>query len=432
MSPREVEGLQSLAMAHGGSLSINPQTGLPEASFLSAILPTVGGMALSPFMGPLGAGLLMGGLTALTTGDIGKGLMAGFGGFSGAGLGQSLTNLAKGAGGIPAGAGSGIAESLPAGGVGNLSMFTNPQATSVMGGVGDVAQFGSAGQYAQNVADLTKAVPGPNFSQIAGATQGTGGYSGLPDLTKSFGGTGGTYGDIAEGASKLASDPMGQWEKFTTPIDKGGAGGSAMQLISPVSSIAMDYLQPQIPKPYVDPDTGKWRGDEGQLNLSDKWKTNLVLPTYAAEGGYIDGYAVGGVVSNAPVGGGISGLYSQPDGNLNNNISQDGYGIGRLANLAKEQSLDQAKIYGYKVGGYLDGAGDGMSDSIPATIEDRQPARLADGEFVVPADVVSHLGNGSSKAGSKRLYAMLDKVRKARTGHTKQGKQIKPEKYMPA
>jgi hypothetical protein len=83
-------------------------------------------------------------------------------------------------------------------------------------------------------------------------------------------------------------------------------------------------------------------------------------------------------------------------------------------------------------GGYLDGAGDGMSDSIPATIEGKQPARLADGEFVVPADVVSHIGNGSSKAGSQRLYSMLDKVRKARTGHTKQGKQINPSKYMPA
>jgi hypothetical protein len=83
-------------------------------------------------------------------------------------------------------------------------------------------------------------------------------------------------------------------------------------------------------------------------------------------------------------------------------------------------------------GGYLNGDGDGMSDSIPATIEGKQPARLADGEFVVPADVVSHIGNGSSKAGSKRLYAMLDKVRHARTGNKKQGKQIKPEKYMPA
>ena len=83
-------------------------------------------------------------------------------------------------------------------------------------------------------------------------------------------------------------------------------------------------------------------------------------------------------------------------------------------------------------GGYLNGQGDGMSDSIPATIEGKQPARLADGEFVVPADVVSHIGNGSSKAGSKRLYAMLDKVRHARTGNKKQGKQINPNKYMPA
>jgi hypothetical protein len=88
--------------------------------------------------------------------------------------------------------------------------------------------------------------------------------------------------------------------------------------------------------------------------------------------------------------------------------------------------------YALAHGGYLDGQGDGMSDSIPATIEGKQPARLADGEFVVPADVVSHIGNGSSKAGSKRLYKMLDKVRHARTGNKKQGKQINPNKYMPA
>jgi hypothetical protein len=73
-----------------------------------------------------------------------------------------------------------------------------------------------------------------------------------------------------------------------------------------------------------------------------------------------------------------------------------------------------------------------MSDSIKATINDSQPARLADGEFVIPADVVSHLGNGSSKAGAKQLYSMMDKVRKARTGNPKQGKQINPRKYMPA
>jgi hypothetical protein len=73
-----------------------------------------------------------------------------------------------------------------------------------------------------------------------------------------------------------------------------------------------------------------------------------------------------------------------------------------------------------------------MSDSIHATIADRQPARLADGEFVVPADVVSHLGNGSTDAGAKHLYSMMDKVRKARTGTKKQGRQIRAGGYIPA
>jgi hypothetical protein len=83
-------------------------------------------------------------------------------------------------------------------------------------------------------------------------------------------------------------------------------------------------------------------------------------------------------------------------------------------------------------GRYLNGDSDGMADKIPATIEDKQPARLSHGEFVVPADVVSHLGNGNSEAGAQRLYSMMDKIRKARTGTTKQGKQINPNKYLPA
>jgi hypothetical protein len=92
-----------------------------------------------------------------------------------------------------------------------------------------------------------------------------------------------------------------------------------------------------------------------------------------------------------------------------------------------------ASLGGYSDGGrMLKGPGDGMSDSIPATIAGKRPARLATDEFVVPADVVSHLGNGSSDAGAKQLYAMMDKVRQARTGHKKQGREINPNKYMPA
>jgi hypothetical protein len=101
---------------------------------------------------------------------------------------------------------------------------------------------------------------------------------------------------------------------------------------------------------------------------------------------------------------------------------------------AASGGIMQSSLGGYAAGGnprLLKGPGDGMSDNIPATINRRQPARLADGEFVIPADVVSHLGNGSTEAGAKQLHAMMNKVRKARTGNPKQGKQIKPQKYMP-
>jgi hypothetical protein len=81
---------------------------------------------------------------------------------------------------------------------------------------------------------------------------------------------------------------------------------------------------------------------------------------------------------------------------------------------------------------YLRGGGDGMSDSIKASIEGKQEARLADGEFVVPADVVSHLGNGSSNAGAKKLYSMMDRVRRSRTGKTRQAPEVNTRRLMPA
>jgi hypothetical protein len=91
-----------------------------------------------------------------------------------------------------------------------------------------------------------------------------------------------------------------------------------------------------------------------------------------------------------------------------------------------------SSLGGYSDGGrLLKGPGDGMSDNIPAKIGNRQPARLADGEFVVPADVVSHLGNGSTDAGAKHLYKMMDQIRQARTGRKSQGKKINADKYLP-
>jgi hypothetical protein len=117
--------------------------------------------------------------------------------------------------------------------------------------------------------------------------------------------------------------------------------------------------------------------------------------------------------------------------------------VGGYDRMVGEQPMYQALAKGgiSDLGGYSDfarggrmlkGPGDGMSDSIPASIAGKRPARLARDEFVVPADVVSGLGNGSSDAGAKHLYAMMDRVRQARTGSKKQGKEINARRFVPA
>jgi hypothetical protein len=119
----------------------------------------------------------------------------------------------------------------------------------------------------------------------------------------------------------------------------------------------------------------------------------------------------------SPAGGGTAAAATpRPASSVIQDLPVPTYAGGGLAGMAK--------------GRYLGGATDGMADKIPARIGGKQEARLSHGEFVIPADVVSHLGNGNSEAGAKRLYAMMDKVRTARTGTKKQGKQINPDKFL--
>jgi hypothetical protein len=116
--------------------------------------------------------------------------------------------------------------------------------------------------------------------------------------------------------------------------------------------------------------------------------------------------------------------------------------IRKTTNLAEGGMANEYATGGLSdLGGYSDGGrllrgpGDGVSDSIPATIGHKQPARLADGEFVVPARIVSEIGNGSTEAGARKLYAMMDRVQKARSqtvGKGKVAKNTRAEKYLPA
>jgi hypothetical protein len=142
-------------------------------------------------------------------------------------------------------------------------------------------------------------------------------------------------------------------------------------------------------------------------------------------GGGFGGDSAGASSSGATGGGG--GMSNSGEGG--GSPGEGGWAQGGIASLAQG---GQSHLGDYSDGGrLLRGPGDGVSDSIPASIGDKRPARLADGEFVVSADVVSGLGNGSTEAGARKLYAMMDRVRKARTGTKKMGKTVNPDKLIP-
>ena len=163
-----------------------------------------------------------------------------------------------------------------------------------------------------------------------------------------------------------------------------------------------------------------------QESLRDRFGSSLFIPFLDNNGSNLElygfGYAEGGQAKSREVRKKINRMddpyaftgYQRGEGLYES--AQKNFAGGGLNNVPR----------------FLSGGGDGMSDSIPATINDRQPARLADGEFVIPADVVSHLGNGSSKAGAKQLYAMMDRIRAQRTGKKKQAPAVNPRKVMPA
>ena len=174
-------------------------------------------------------------------------------------------------------------------------------------------------------------------------------------------------------------------------------------------------------------------------------------PYKAAEGGLM-GLAVGGPVETMSAMNAIGGNMMYPQSQLQtpmysnpmmqrpepvNIISPSGdAGVGAYSGEPRFAGGGVSDLGGYSDGGrLLKGPGDGVSDSIPAVIGERQPARLADGEFVVPARIVSELGNGSTEAGARKLYAMMDRVQKARrktVGKSKVAANTKADKYLPA
>lgn len=419
MTPKEVSGLQALAMAHGGSLTVNPDTGLPEAGFLSSLLPTIIGAGLTIASGgalsPLTAGLITGAGYGLATGNLGKGLMAGLGAYGGAGLGAGL----MGAGADAAMAGV-AAPSLTADAAANAAALQSyvPQVQA--------AQAAAAASPWSTAAQGLQAL-----GTEGGRAAFMGGMSAVP------------YSGMASGATLLGA---------LTPEKMRLGGGNQKALIRPYQ-----YERTQRPDAY-EPSPTVYSGqpfDSSEKRYFDE--RFIALPAYSAPGpeyaaGGLTALATGGSIENMSALNSVGQNLSYPQADINTNIySNPTIQRPEAVNVISPSSDAAVNSYtgemrladgglshlgDYSDGGrLLKGPGDGVSDSIPAVIGAKRPARLADGEFVIPARIVSELGNGSTDAGARKLYAMMDRVQNARkksVGKERVAVDSKAEKALPA
>jgi hypothetical protein len=454
MTKGEVAGLQQLAMAAGGSLTINPDTGLPEASFLRQILPTVIGLGLAPFTGGLSAAMIGAGTGALLNPEdrLGGAFMGGLGAFGGHGIGAGLS-AAGGAGAVGA----------AAGGMGPAAPTTFAGMGAGLKGLGTEAGRSAALTQMGGLGGLAKNVGMAGAPLIAGAMMPRGGSAEMP------------------GEKEDTEDLMGRYEYRANPT-----GG----IRTPGSSFTGErtYFQPEYRrmfaaeggevKKYADGGEAAAPSSEamadpasGMTGMSrDAMMYLYGLAPTSRSGEIPEGYVAPEVqiqparATRAPAvvsGGGDGALYYMVNpntfnfsgGNLDSNPQpysgptfDYGFAEGGIAELARG---------GMKAGGFvvpadvvsmvgegnteagyerikrilpgatpIKGKDGGQADTVKTSIEGKQPARIAHGEMYVPPEDVK------SKGGAKKLYAMMDKVREQATGKKKQIKPVSLEKAM--
>ena len=516
MTPKEVNGLQALAKASGGSLTINPDTGLVEAGFLSDILPVIAAAgltyltagaaapALAGALGTAGMGaaaattaggilagagsgaLINGGMAALQGKDVGKAaLSGGLGGAISGGLGAYGDANVFGVGAPPAtppviptnelagtvvpNTASTFSTPVPP----QASIATPPPALTNDALGYNPSQLTQASQATQPaVTNAVSAAPKLNPYEVeglSGMARGTdtalNPTSGIPktDLLSGnyYQGLGNTGLDVAQKAGIQALPVMSMLDD-QKPLVPTAEDPSRLKRISP----NFRAQEPVKPNPYY---KATYAAEGGLMDLTPERmamggpapQTNFANPAQSMMGTSQYSMATdpmsGNIAQRNMAGGGSTSKkqrapltsdrnlaamdpYEAGLANLNNarygaNMAgiKNPSAMTRLGEIPTAAGGGLSSLGGYSDGGrMLKGPGDGMSDNIPAMIGSKQPARLADGEFVVPADVVSHLGNGSTDAGAKKLYAMMDKVRRARTGKKKQAPAVNTGRLMPA
>jgi hypothetical protein len=487
MTPREVQGLQALAKAHGGSLTVNPETGLVEAGFLEQVLPIAAAAAATYFTAGAAAPALSAALGSTAMGGLAAGTLAGAGV---GGLSAALQHGDVTRGATMGGLGGAIAGGMGAyDNVGNIFSSGAPAATETVApvvsaepGYGAATRANMTPQQYEDIRAFTGQGPATpaQLSQVSAAqntpmlinpdssyanygTVGRAAVLSAPGIGASFGvvpqGNGIPNTNQNFNFARLSPNFQGYVPPQPNPYYQanyaGYAGGGIVALApgGPVEQMANqnnmmggnNNMFPQSQQEHTQFATPTQMPTSAEVVRSDyDPQTNAYtgMMNYAGGGDITDPKKKkkqadltpeSNLAKMDPYTASVAGLNNIRHQSYLPNINASQSVMNTLGGIPTAASGGLASLGSYSDGGrLLKGPGDGMSDNIPAQIGKRQPARLADGEFVVPADVVSHIGNGSTDAGAKRLYSMMDKIRQARTGKKAQGKQINPNKYLPA
>jgi hypothetical protein len=402
MAPEEIAGLRALARAQGTDMTINPRTGLPEAFSLKKLFKAAS--FILPFV-PI-PGLF--GMSSLLTKSIFSGIAAGAsakGGFDlkqalGGGLrAYALGSLGEKMGGAPTPDGAPTAPtttSVPNAAAVDAAAVTAPTVT-VPGVDGDISLAGSytgTGSTPLGPQSLNANLTAPLKVGSSYGFQAATDVASAPIFEAPIGAAGGrdiplTGGALPPGADtvpgRMANVITPEGQGFGKPITKGFDIAAAG-----LSGLSLEKAAEETRRADIEAAAVKQKEEERE-RLFEELARRTLGRVAVKSGGQIN-LAKGGM--SYMEGGGTTDVTGEP----------------RM----------------------VQGTGDGMSDSVPATIEGVQEARLANDEFVIPADVVADIGNGSSNAGAKKLYSMMDHIRKARHGTTKQPPEIRAERLMPA
>lgn len=479
VSRDELAALRGLGSLAGIKMTQNPDTGLPEAFNFKSLIPAIVGIGATVASGgtlsPLTAGLISGATTTAVTGDIRQGLASGVMGGMLSGVGTGLAEMGGAGAGAAAQAGTEAAQQAAAGSLG-----------SGMAGMGtdQLVQQGVADQLGQQAMSNTMSSGvgslGSGMSNIglesglnAGLTEGmSSGVGSLANVGMPAGAEIG-QGAIAANVPQAAGFSA---EKFGQNLTNGDAWKSAFggehlkgRVLPGLMAGSQVMQNAMMPDPEDAEEEMRARNAPSGDAAREKFSTRKYLggpkDNYYAETGSGEPsmfkYAAGG-----PVAGGIAGLPNNVDSGMMKVIrairgryrsrkaaEEDmqvrgsfmnkmglrdpndpllDYAFGYTAKQGKKKPRGPQLVQQLANGGPVMGAGDGMSDSIPAQIDGEQPAELSSGEHVIPADAVSHLGNGSTEAGHKALYDMIARVRQARTGNVEQAPAIDPNAFMPS